>query len=50
MLFDDYKSNDFRGARLAVDAFLSKEHSDVESHGMMRRLYFVKKKSGPVRL
>ena len=44
MAFDDYNAVDFRGAKLAVDAFVSAQLPDIESHGMIQRLYYVKKR------
>lgn len=44
MAFDDYIAVDFRGARLAVDDFVSRRQADIESHGMFQRLYCVKKR------
>ncbi len=41
--FDDYSSDEFRGARLAVDAFVQANMSDISGHGMLNRLYYVKK-------
>ena len=37
--FDDYASDEFRGARLAVDAFVSGQTDDISSHGMLNRNY-----------
>ena len=41
--FDDYESDEFRGARLAVDAFVETYATYISSHGMLNRLYYVKK-------
>ena len=43
--FDDYNSEEFRGARLAVDASVQCRSREIESHGMLQRLYYVKKRS-----
>ena len=44
--FDDYASDEFRGARLAVDAFVSGQADDISSHGMLNRLYYARKTGG----
>ncbi len=44
MVFDDYASADFQGARLAVDAFVAAHGLGIEGHGLLRRLYYVCKK------
>ena len=36
----------FRGARLAVDAFVSGQTDDISSHGMLNRLYYARKTGG----
>ena len=48
MLFDDYASEDFQGARLAVDAFVAARASEILEHGLLRRLYYVRKKPAPL--
>lgn len=47
ILFDDYTSPDFRGARLGVDYFIRTYSDDIEEHGLLNRLYFVKKRIAP---
>ena len=44
ILFDDYASEMFQGARLGVDRFLGVHEGEVAEHGMLSRLYFVCKK------
>ena len=44
ILFDDYKAAEFKGAKLAVDAFVTKYESSIAEHGLLERLYFVRKK------
>ena len=44
MLFDDYKDAEFKGAKLAVDEFITKYENSIMEHGLLERLYFVKKK------
>ena len=44
MLFDDYGSADFKGARLAVDGFVEAHRGAIAEHGLLRRLYYVARK------
>ena len=44
MLFDNYGSADFKGARLAVDAFVEAHRGAIAEHGLLRRLYYVARK------
>ena len=44
ILFDDYTSPDFRGARLGIEYFVQTYRDNIEEHGLLNRLYFVKKK------
>ena len=46
MAFDDYDSEEFRGARLAVDAFVRDHASEIVGQGQLNRLYFVRKADG----
>lgn len=41
--FDDYRSDDFKGAKRAVDAFVS-HAANVASHGIEKRLYVARKR------
>jgi O-methyltransferase len=43
MVFDDYCEPNFRGAKLAVDAFVARHGSEIAEHGLLRRLYCVRK-------
>jgi hypothetical protein len=44
ILFDDYTSGDFQGARLGVEDFVNKYENDISDHGLLNRLYYVCKK------
>jgi hypothetical protein len=44
ILFDDYTSEDFRGARLGIDDFIEKYENEIEEHGLLNHLYLVKKR------
>jgi predicted O-methyltransferase YrrM len=44
MVFDDYTSTDYRGARLAIDTFVAESSATISEHGLMRRLYYVVKR------
>jgi hypothetical protein len=44
ILFDDYTSENFQGARLGIEYFVSKYESEISEHGLMNRLYYVCKK------
>lgn len=43
MAFDDYTSEQFKGARVAVDRFVAEEPSGIGSHQLMKRFYYVQK-------
>jgi predicted O-methyltransferase YrrM len=43
MAFDDYTSEQFKGARIAVDKFVSEAPVGLASHRLMKRLYFLQK-------
>jgi hypothetical protein len=45
MAFDDYTSEQFKGARIAVDKFVAETPVRHISHGLMRRLYFLQKQT-----
>jgi Macrocin-O-methyltransferase (TylF) len=45
MAFDDYDSQDFRGAKLAVDDFVGEFRARLTDCGLRRRLYLVRKDS-----
>ena len=41
ILFDDYLSPDFRGAKQGVDFFVEKHSAEILEHGQLNRLYYV---------
>jgi hypothetical protein len=43
MVFDDYCEPNFKGAKLAVDAFVAGHGSEIAERGLLRRLYCVRK-------
>jgi predicted O-methyltransferase YrrM len=43
MIFDDYTADDFGGARLAVDEIVAAHRTHIASHGLLQRLYYVRK-------
>ncbi len=43
MLFDDYTNDTYKGAKIAVEQFISKHENEISNHGLLKRLYFVKK-------
>jgi hypothetical protein len=45
MLFDDYDSEKFRGVRPTVDAFVEAHKNQIDDHGLLNRLYFIKKRN-----
>jgi hypothetical protein len=44
MLFDDYASPEFRGARAGVDDFVARRGDEIAEHRMLQRLYRVTKR------
>ena len=44
MVFDDYRDPHFKGAKLAIEEFVTKYDSCISEHGLLKRLYYVKKK------
>jgi hypothetical protein len=44
IVFDDYASEQYRGARLGIDVFVNKYKDEISEHGLMSRLYYVCKK------
>lgn len=44
IVIDDYANENWKGARLGVDFFINKYGNDISEHGMLHRLYFVRKK------
>ncbi|HVF52687.1 MAG TPA: TylF/MycF/NovP-related O-methyltransferase [Actinomycetota bacterium] len=45
MMFDDYASVEFRGARSGVDGFVAAHSSELAEHRLLDRLYLVVKKT-----
>ena len=43
ILFDDYLSPDFKGAKEGVDIFLEKYQTEISEHSVLNRLYYVRK-------
>ena len=44
MVFDDYTSEFFRGARLGIEFSANKYGREISEHGLMNRLYYICKK------
>jgi O-methyltransferase len=44
LVFDDYTSRDFRGARQGIDFFVEQRRREIAQHGLLHRLYTVTKK------
>lgn len=44
MLLDDYDSMDYKGVKTAVDDFVTKYRTDISGHGLLNKLYQVRKK------
>jgi hypothetical protein len=44
MLFDDYDSQNYKGVKPTVDAFVNKYKDEIADHGLLNRLYYVRKK------
>jgi macrocin-O-methyltransferase TylF-like protien len=45
LLFDDYTTTGFKGAREGVDLFVDRHRREVGEHGLLGRLYFTTKKN-----
>ena len=43
MIFDDYTADDFAGARLAIDEIVASHRQDIAGHGLLQRLYYMRK-------
>jgi hypothetical protein len=43
ILFDGYLSSDFKGAKQGVNIFLEKYQTEISEHGLLNRLYYVRK-------
>ena len=44
MLFDEYRSDEYKGAKLAIDRFVINHKDEIHKHYMMDRLFYVQKK------
>ena len=44
MLFDDYASTEFRGARLGIEHFVGRHASEISERGLLNRLYYIRKR------
>lgn len=44
MLFDDYTSTQYKGAKLAIDHFVDKFKDEMQENRLLDRLYYVRKK------
>jgi O-methyltransferase len=45
ILFDDYLSQEYKGAKVAVDDFVNEHQTELSEHGLLNRLYSVRKNS-----
>jgi hypothetical protein len=43
MLFDDYDFQNYKGVKPTVDAFVNRHKDEIEQHGLLNRLYYVRK-------
>lgn len=43
MLFDDYDFQNYKGVKPTVDAFVNKHKDEIEQHGLLNRLYYIRK-------
>jgi hypothetical protein len=43
IVFDDYTSEDFKGARFGIDYFVRNRYNEIANHGLLKRLYLVQK-------
>ena len=43
VVFDDYTSPNYRGTKLAVDAFIAERRADIADHRLVQRLYYARK-------
>lgn len=44
MLFDDYGSLDYKGVKIAVDGFVIEYEQEISEHGLLNKIYQVRKK------
>jgi len=45
LFFDDYYDEGIKGVKLAVDDFVKNHHNEIEEHGILKRLYHIKKQN-----
>jgi O-methyltransferase len=43
LLFDDYASAEYQGARVGIETFVERHANEIASHGLLDQLYFVEK-------
>lgn len=41
IIFDDYMSHDFRGARFGVEDFIERRRNEISEHGLIDRFYYI---------
>lgn len=44
ILFDDYTTEDFKGAKQAIEYLLNEYQNEISSNGLLHRLYYIQKK------
>jgi len=44
MLFDDYGSMAYKGVKIAVDGFVNEHQQEISEHGLLNKIYQVRKK------
>ncbi len=44
IVFDDYLSQEYKGARLAIDNFISRHYEESSEHKLLQRLYYIIRK------
>jgi len=44
IVFDDYICEEFQGARLGIESFVGAYKDEISEHGLLNRLYYVRKK------
>ena len=44
LFFDDYASNEYKGAKVAIDNFVINHQNEIKEHGFSGRLYHITKK------
>ena len=43
MIFDDYTSENYRGARFGIEHVIERYQSEIAEHGLLQRLYYIHK-------